>query len=360
MVVSMSADRQAVRLPVLDGLRGLAALIVVLGHASYQEMMPSLLRGKGVAQMGVVLFFLLSGFLMTYLYAGTPLSVGRISAYARHRFGRVLPLYVLVVVLSFVTYKFVVPVAIFDVFSIEDLLGHLLIIKANGVLWTVPVEIQFYLVFVAIWYAESRGVSLPVIAVLAVLCVLAAYLSGSYGRNFLLARWGHFFLLGSLTGLLWRRHRQQMLTISTLPMVRWSSWVIVILALLALPQLRQWVGCSVFPAIIDPFFAGLPLLFFLAALLNLPAAGFLKIRFMCWLGKISYGIYIFHVPVLRLVRRGFQSIGIAPGVYLFPLAFALVLQVAWVSYRYFETPMRIGISGKSRGAREGGLASNGG
>jgi peptidoglycan/LPS O-acetylase OafA/YrhL len=52
----------------LNTLRGLAALIVVISHFSNATNWLSGRLGKGAGQFGVMLFFILSGFLMSYLY----------------------------------------------------------------------------------------------------------------------------------------------------------------------------------------------------------------------------------------------------------------------------------------------------
>ena len=55
------------RIHTLTGLRGIAALLVFISHCGAQSILPSFL-GKGFGQIGVMLFFVLSGFLMTHLY----------------------------------------------------------------------------------------------------------------------------------------------------------------------------------------------------------------------------------------------------------------------------------------------------
>ncbi|TIW24509.1 MAG: acyltransferase, partial [Mesorhizobium sp.] len=60
------------RLQNLDGLRGLAALLVVAGHlCNVLGVLPGIF-GAGGAQVGVQLFFCLSGFLMGMLYLNAP------------------------------------------------------------------------------------------------------------------------------------------------------------------------------------------------------------------------------------------------------------------------------------------------
>src|SRR5258706_6619405 len=62
---------KATHYPSLDGLRGLAACMVVYGHAGYFGWVPLL---SGCATIGVMLFFFLSGFLMWGTYLPAPSS----------------------------------------------------------------------------------------------------------------------------------------------------------------------------------------------------------------------------------------------------------------------------------------------
>ena len=61
----MQAERR--ELPVLNGIRGLAVAIVFASHAS-NIYFSGAIAGWGGGQLGVMLFFLLSGFLMSHLY----------------------------------------------------------------------------------------------------------------------------------------------------------------------------------------------------------------------------------------------------------------------------------------------------
>ena len=87
----------------LDGLRGFACLLVVLGHLAKEELIFDI---KGIGQLGVMLFFVLSGFLMALLYTDQRLNAERLSVYAVRRVFRVVPAYVAVAVLSFLICQF--------------------------------------------------------------------------------------------------------------------------------------------------------------------------------------------------------------------------------------------------------------
>jgi len=87
-------------IPALTGIRGFAAILVVWGHfyASWVVLLPQmsclrLLAGQG--QLGVDLFFVLSGFILSYVYdaGGKPLDFARYRKFVWFRFARIYPLH---------------------------------------------------------------------------------------------------------------------------------------------------------------------------------------------------------------------------------------------------------------------------
>lgn len=84
----------------LDTLRGLTAVLVVVGHDNlWTRSLPELF---GIGQWGLMLFFLLSAFLMTVLYLPVEPTPRALRNCAVARIARVVPLSMLVVVASFV------------------------------------------------------------------------------------------------------------------------------------------------------------------------------------------------------------------------------------------------------------------
>lgn len=94
------------RLPALDGLRGFAAMSVVLGHASISSLVagnipviPLFLIAFSAAHNAVQILFVLSGFLIAYLYPFVP----DVLQFIRKRYARIIPVYGVIVVYLWTT-----------------------------------------------------------------------------------------------------------------------------------------------------------------------------------------------------------------------------------------------------------------
>jgi peptidoglycan/LPS O-acetylase OafA/YrhL len=159
------------RLGVLDGLRGVAVLLVLWYHiweiswqpapATWLQFIPE------TGFIGVQLFFFLSGFVITYPFLqaqarGTrPPTWGH---FAFRRFIKIAPSYLLSIAVAYaIGYAAKVNYAGTPVW--QEVLSHLLFVHTwwqttqgaiNGVLWTLAVEVEFYLVFPFVWFAFKR------------------------------------------------------------------------------------------------------------------------------------------------------------------------------------------------------------
>lgn len=119
----------------LDGLRGLAALFVLADHCGLPLC-------DGLGMVGVVIFFSLSGFLLTMPYATNgkkAINSGYIQSYFLRRIRRVIPMYYAVV-----------PVVYLFHHRIEDALRSALFLQGNSIYWTVLQEMHFYLMLLPV------------------------------------------------------------------------------------------------------------------------------------------------------------------------------------------------------------------
>ena len=99
-----SSSKSVPNIPPLDGVRGIAAMLVVISHMSlYRLFIPV----KGIGQVGVLVFFVLSGFLMSYLYVRDDArKIRPWFGFAIRRCFRVYPLYLFILVASYALHEF--------------------------------------------------------------------------------------------------------------------------------------------------------------------------------------------------------------------------------------------------------------
>ena len=144
--------RRGRRIPELDGFRGIAVLMVVAGHyCQYNVPSPQCVRiGITLSSLGVLLFFVLSGFLITALLLQEKDETGRIHFrrfYARRalRLGPALLLFLLTVVVL-IYLGFVTDVPRYEIFA-SLFYARYLVGKSETLahLWSLSLEEQFYL-----------------------------------------------------------------------------------------------------------------------------------------------------------------------------------------------------------------------
>ena len=333
-------------IPQLDVLRGAAVLAVMLYHAA--DLGPALhLRPLvHLGYTGVDLFFVLSGFLITGILVQSKDGPGYFKSFYARRALRIWPLYYALLFFTFAMLPLLRPSlggAIFErshpwqsfPFFLQNLM-------ANGqgafdtvrVTWSLAIEEQFYLVWpVIVWLAPRRA--LKPLALSALFLSVAARWSVLYGltppvniyTNTLTRLDG--LALGAFLAL-WipekdsrtvRRAGIAMVAV-TLPVALAIAWF----------ESGHWS----FYALVSASFAGM-----LCVGINTPALSHL--RFMKYTGKISYGLYLVHVPVFALASAStfprflFPHSPVTADAVLFVVSFALCYAVAAASWHFYES-----------------------
>lgn len=325
---------------VLNGLRGLAVLIVFASHAS-NIFYRGQVTGWGGAQLGVMLFFMLSGFLMAHLYAGKLATVAEQWKFLVNRVARIYPLFAVVVLTCFAIHYFGVPIWAYRIVSPHDALVHLTFVRGYNIFRTMGPEVLFYLLFLILWRAyRSSGVAFVAIALTA---VGVAWLPVTVVSSNSLARLHDtlpYFLGGSIIGL----RSDQLIAFSR----RRSRWTV----------LAFWVSLCVFaasfPEVIrlfaevpkrltgdpwpDPWSFPFYLLatgcLFVTSILASP--WLLTNRVAGFLGKISFSFYLLHYAVLQNVN----NLMLGHSVHAIAVAFIVTTALSSCTYGDIETPMR--------------------
>jgi peptidoglycan/LPS O-acetylase OafA/YrhL len=141
---------KAARAEDLDGVRGIAVLIVLVSHtAGRDQALAQTLDFAGIGHVGVYLFFVLSAFLLGMGMLDRGVTRESVKAFFVRRLFRILPLYYLTLLLVFAYQLFLGRyndwyLHISNGFG--GFLQHLALYRGDGVFWSVVVEMQFYLV----------------------------------------------------------------------------------------------------------------------------------------------------------------------------------------------------------------------
>jgi peptidoglycan/LPS O-acetylase OafA/YrhL len=345
--------------PELDVLRCIAFLMVFTSHIPATGPAPSGFSLLTVVEesggTGVCVFFALSAFLITELLLREQEETGTIhrSAFYVRRILRIWPLYFVAVAVSvavpFVYQRWVAPlhfVLPYLLFSGNIATSALGAYPRNGMLaplWSISVEEQFYLLWPLLLFWKGRsGAWFAILGILPLAWAVDLFISwhgGARDPNLWTNSLSQFqyFALGALISLYFHRRPVNLTRLGRVAMLAGAS---VFLFLAADPFHFLFDMAPERPVTI---LAGYLCNDAACILLLVGMLGARMPRFtnpLRYLGKISYGMYVFHYTlwigmtgvVVRLLHR--QLAGVLPEIYFTVLA--LTIGVSALSYHYFE------------------------
>lgn len=311
-------------IPALDGVRGIAILTVLLSHFLMIEYFPTE-RMFFIAQngwMGVDLFFVLSGFLITGILLDSRERPQYFTQFYKRRLLRIFPLYYFAVLLTWLTIVFVekAPERLqgYDSFAWfftftpniamglkNDWLWHSQVFNLNH-LWSLAVEEQFYLLWpLVVRWMPKRGLAIFCLVLLAMGTGLRNLTDHVVGTEFSVS--AYTFTFCRMDGLAAGAFVATALRLGWLQALPFKFWLARILFC--------WAGWEILLIFLhgteQRLYTLSPLLF--AALLFLalnphPRAATRRVcenRFLQHLGKYSYSLYVFHHMFEYAWKRGF-------------------------------------------------------
>ncbi len=184
------------KMPNLDGLRAFACIFVVISH------IPKFGLFGSIGAVGVGVFFTLSGFLMGYLYAQRPCDPITVKKYAIARFARIVPIYWLVISVCVLISLLGAPNFPLQIDSLSSIIRHYGLGGNVGPFWSIPLEIQYYLFFVFLWFCLSVASTTRLWLIGAVILCALLITTNDEWPNLSLPNKLHFFLFGTIAGLL--------------------------------------------------------------------------------------------------------------------------------------------------------------
>lgn len=341
----------------LTGIRALAAFLVLLLHAD--QNIPIGITYIGVVSrgyLGVDLFFLLSGFILTYVYFDSMgLPTGRTFAiFMWHRFIRLYPVHIAVlaalIVVVLAAGRLGLNLRSPEAFTFDALPWQVLLIHAWGVTdqmswnvpsWSISAEWFAYLCFplVAVGLRHIRNptillaVAVSSLGAAALIFSLAGWgLSGAWIAPSALVRIAGSFVCGAALC----RYAVLRGALESRSAFNDATAMISLIAFLVLPSLGA--PDYVLIALLAVFIAALATSSGVTArLFSLPA--------MVWLGEISYSLYMVHFPVLRALGIVFKperlaGMGLVATVGIYCCCIAVCVACAAMLYYFVERPLR--------------------
>lgn len=375
---------EKVRLPAADGLRGLAAILVVLFHTVYASGLPRLGGWRTFLRsgyMGVDFFFVLSGFVLFLPVALANGKFGSRATYTVRRVTRILPAFYLAVFATLLLHPYLThgfqKLALSSPPVWKNLLLHLTFLQhsvglamgypegfgVNGAVWTLSIEVVFYILlpFVAFWYYRRPFIGLAVALAGSIVWkyevihggITLSHTAGaptvaigkvilitqfpSYVAHFAIGMTGAWIYvklrsskgwqvpvagvalqLAGLAGVIWGMvfygHRDQTKVAGILDHWVWTTPVALAFGVLLL-------GTLLAPKLARTPFAN---------------------PVVRWLGKISYGIYLFHLLFLYYaMNRLHFALNGTPADFLHLLEFTLggAIVAGALSYYLVERPL---------------------
>jgi peptidoglycan/LPS O-acetylase OafA/YrhL len=328
---------------VLDGLRGVAALVVLVLHLGQQCNNP----GPSCAHLVVDFFFILSGFVIAFAYE-EQLTSGklRLQAFARIRLVRLYPLFLIgalgsiaISAFNFLTKGTATPTELL-IAAFSNLLFLPTIAIAsdasaypfNTPSWSLAFELFINAVYaiIARWLTTSRLIAILLLSALAAIWLAEASGTTDGGHDKVTVSFGFVRVCYPFfAGVLLYRFRPER---SHKPLL--ATLLLVGLFLVLLGNWPHPILSSLFLVLV-----GFPLLIWLASACNVSG----RLAVMCaLLGDLSYPVYVLQSFVLRIGETVMRNRILSNAqIQAFVAAEALaVIAFSWLALRYFDIPVR--------------------
>lgn len=356
-------SREKIYFPNLNGLRFIAASLVMIHHIEQfrtinktENLWGGITSISLMGKLGVLLFFVLSGFLITYLLLTEEKETTRINIkqfYIRRAL-RIWPLYFLIISFAFL----ILPnIEIFQIngFDKDSLYSNLFwrlllialflpslsfylfgIVPFASHTWSIGAEEQFYLVWPVLMRFVRKHKLWLLLTIIILYVGLRLFLESSFSiaipyRHVIQAFWKSCpiscMAIGGVFSTLYFQKSGYLKYILT------SS--VFNLALIA-TSILMVTGVYI-PFIHYEFYSVLFGLIILNFSVNEKLWISLENRVLNYLGTLSYGIYMFHpIAIISALTIG-SNLNLETNWFLYPLSLLLTITIAAISYTYYES-----------------------
>jgi peptidoglycan/LPS O-acetylase OafA/YrhL len=334
----------------LDGIRAILSFMVVVHHIEQLKRifkLPDTFDVQPIGYLGIQFFFVLSGFLITYLLVQEKTNTSRI--YITHfyirRIYRIWPLYFMVILLSLFILPSFLSVPNFDILHIQSHLGQKILLfsffMSNIVLvrygaipfaaptWSIAVEEQFYLVWPLIFQKFRKpfmGILFFSILYYSIkFCITYFSFSNKFIFPILVNNSDLTpMIIGGLVALISLKKFEIKTKISIIISLFITLSILYLSVFVPNPESIEFIYCPLFACLLW--------------VLVMPNNKFklLDNPLLNYLGKISYGIYLLHSIAIVVSIKLLTHLNGLSNFLLYSLTIILTISFASISFHYFE------------------------
>jgi peptidoglycan/LPS O-acetylase OafA/YrhL len=354
-----TAEKHQTRLPGLDGVRGIAALFVVLHHCwllsfsrSLGAVPPAWTSFLALGHLAVVVFIVLSGFSLAIGPARSGWRLGSVRRFLKRRAWRILPPYWAALAFSLVVAWTAVPqpgageptgktVVVYGLL-LQDVFGSP---SPNGAFWSIAIEAQLYLILPLMLLIRRRVGAAAVVALMLVpavgIQVLALRVPVAAMFERFVPQMAVLFAIGVVAAHAVPRadrpHRSRRLGWLALAAAVPPIALIALLGVSWTLDHLFWVDLLCGPAIAF-------LIVSLASGGSGPLARVLDSRPLRTLGSFSYSLYLVHAPIVvamcYLVVAPVVGLGVHTLIVMLTVVAPIAVGAAWLFASVFELPFQ--------------------
>ena len=348
--------------PNLNGLRFIAAFLVIIHHI--EQIKKFLNIGDSffkvpfisiIGKLGVVLFFVLSGFLITYLLLSEEKSFKSISIqkFYMRRILRIWPLYFLIIILAFLVLPYIklfeitglgnevvfnnlgMKLLLFAFFFPNLVLSFYGIVPYASHTWSIGTEEQFYLFWPWLLKHFKKNRIFIMLIIIVFYRLISGFLNTSFSdflvyKKIIASIWACFnfdcMSIGGIFAVLLFQKNKFLILLKNNFFFYFTLVLVIIMIVngVFIPHINYELYSILFGIII----------------LNFASNEIMKISLentiFNFLGNISYGLYMFHPIGIVLALTICKSTNLISNWFIYPLSLLLTISIAWFSYNYFE------------------------
>ena len=337
-------DNKREHFKALDGLRGVAVLLVLLSHSSNANLFfHEFLNFQRIGKVGVYLFFVLSAYLLdrqiALAFMTKKSSKGYWKNYFLRRFLRIYPLFVVALILhgllTIVGIKTVID-------RIIDIPLHMALIRGESIFWSIPVEFKYYFISPLImWFCHKflKWDKMKLLFAFLIVLLTSIIIEVIYHLPLVSTfRYFPIFLVGTFISIFELLYKDKIKHLTSPKMYNIIGIVGLLLIIITIPFYFENIFGFKVNFHLSIFYLPYSLIWGVILIVSKYGKGILnkvlEFKPLRFIGSISFSIYLFHMLFLNFVKN--SGIPSEIQIYVF---FLLTIIFSSISFLIIERPL---------------------